>query len=217
MNYSQIVIFSLSIFIAAAIGAIRMKQIDTTFYPFIFCTWLASINEIASLYATSQHVNTAYNNNIYVLAEGLLITWQFKTWGFFRQNKSAFKLLMAILLVIWVLEYHSLQKLEFIGDNFRIIYSFLIVFMSIDLNNKLIYNVKGMLLKNPIFLICAGFILYFTFKIFIEAFLLYGIKASLAFYKDLFLILAWINLFTNILYAIALLCIPKKTFYTIPY
>ncbi|MGN6533241.1 MAG: hypothetical protein ACTHK0_15970, partial [Ginsengibacter sp.] len=69
----------------------------------------------------------------------------------------------------------------------------------------------------PIFFIGTGLIVYYTFKIFIEAFLLYGLEAGQAFYKRLFVILAWINLFTNLLFAYAILCIPKKIYYIEPY
>jgi hypothetical protein len=217
MNYSAIAIFSLSIFIAAGIGAIRIKKIDKAFYPFIFCLWLASVNEIISLILTGYHLNTAVNNNIYVLAEALLIGWQFKNWGLFHQFKNTFVLFIAIIFIVWILEYDSVHKLQNIGANFRIIYSFLIVLMSIHLNNKLIYYHKGKLFKSPVFIIGTGLIIYFTFKIFIEAFLIYGLIATREFYKNLFIILTWINLFVNILYAIAILCIPKKIYYTEPY
>jgi hypothetical protein len=217
MNYSKIVILSLSIFIAAGIGGIRIKKIDKTFYPFIFCLWLAAINESISVMLAAYHINTATNNNVYVLAEALLITWQFKNWGLFLQAGKAFEVYIAIIIGSWIYEYHSWQTLQLIGNNFRILVSFLIVLMSIHLSNKLIYNSKGRLWKSPVFIMITGLIIFFTFKIFIEAFLIYGLNASRGFYKNLFIILTWINFFVNLLYAIAILCIPRKIYYTEPY
>jgi hypothetical protein len=217
MNYSQIVILSLSIFIAAGIGFVRIKKIDKTCYPFIFCLWLAAVNESISVILATYHINTATNNNVYVLAEALLITWQFKNWGLFLQAGKAFEVCIAIIIGSWIYEYHSWQTLQLIGNNFRILVSFLIVLMSIHLSNQLIYHYRGRLWKSPIFLMVTGLILYFTFKIFIEAFLIYGLNASRSLYKNLFIILTWINLFVNLLYAIAILCIPKKIYYTEPY
>jgi hypothetical protein len=217
MNYSKIVILSLSIFIAGGIGAIRIKKIDKTFYPFIFCLWLAAINESISVILATNQINTATNNNVYVLAEALLITWQFKNWGLFQQAEKVFAGCIAIIMGLWIYEFHSWQTLQLIGNNFRIFGSFLIVLMSIHLSNKLIYHYKGRLWKSPVFLMVTGLIIFFTFKIFIEAFLIYGLNASRSFYKNLFIILTWINFFVNLLYAIAILCIPRKIYYTEPY
>jgi hypothetical protein len=217
MNYLQILILSFSIFVPAITGALKIKKIDTTLYPFIFCIWIAAINEVLSAILTSIRIGTAANNNIYVLIEALLIGWQFKNWHLFSFFKWAFRIYVLLLAGIWLVETSFLGELNLIHSGFRITSSFLIVLMSIHMNNKLIYHHKGRLLKSPEFFIGTGLIFYFTFKIFIEAFLLYGLAAGPGFYKNLFIILAWINLFTNLLFAYAILCIPKKIYYIEPY
>lgn len=217
MNYLQILILSFSILIPAIIGALKIKKIDPLIYPFIFYIWIATLNEILSAILTSLKINTAVNNNIYVLTEALLIGWQFKNWGLFAFFKWAFRLYVLLLVAVWLLETSFLSELNLIHSGFIITGSFLVVLMSIHMNNKMIYHHKGRLLKSPVFFIGTGFIFYFTFKIFIEAFLLYGLAAGPGFYKSLFIILAWINLFTNLLFAYAILCIPKKIYYIKPY
>jgi len=172
---------------------------------------------MASAILTLLDINTAANNNIYVFIEALLIGWQFKNWDFFSFSKSGFSVYILVLLAVWLLDTSFLSELNSIHSSFRITASFLIVLMSIHMNNKLIYHHKGTLLKSPVFFIGTGLIFYFTFKIFIEAFLLYGLAAGPGFYKSLFTILAWINLFTNLLFAYAILCIPKKIYYIDPY
>ena len=82
--------------------------------------------------------------------------------------------------------------------------------MSIHINNMLIVTYRKKLLKNPVFLICSGFIIYFTYKILIEAFWLYGLKAGKGFRINVYLLLTWINLIVNLIYALAMLWIPKK-------
>lgn len=217
MNHLQILILSFSILLPAAISALRIKKIDAEFYPFILCIWVAALNEIISAILSTFNINTATNNNIYVITEALLIGWQFKNWGLFRFYKYAFTLYILLIVVVWMFETSFFNELHVINGGFRITGSFLIVLMSILVNNKLIYHYKGALLKSPIFIIGTGLIFYFTFKIFIETFLLYGITVSPGFYKSLFTILAWINLFTNLLFAYAILYIPKKIYYTDPY
>jgi hypothetical protein len=217
MNHFQILILSFSILIPAIAGVARIRKIDTTLYPFIFCIWVATLNEMVSAVLTSFKINTAANNNIYLLVEALLIGWQFKNWGLFSFYKHTFKIYILLVISGWLLEMSFLSELHVINSGFRIVWSFLIVLMSIHVNNKLIYHHRGRLLKSPVFFIGTGLIFYFTFKIFIEAFLLYGLAVGPAFYKKLFVILAWINLFTNLLFAYAILCIPKKIYYIEPY
>jgi hypothetical protein len=217
MNHLHILLLSFSILLPAICGAVRIKKIDTDLYPFIFCMWIAALNELLSATFTYFNINTATNNNVYVLLEALLIGWQFKNWGLFRFYKFAFSLYLLLVLVGWILETSFLTQLDVINGGFRITTSFLIVLMSIHVNNRLIYHYKGKLLKSSVFFIGTGLILYFTFKIFIEAFLLYGLAVGPGFYTRLFFILAWINLITNLLYTYAILCIPKKIYYIEPF
>lgn len=101
MNHFQILILSFSILIPAITGALRIRKIGDTLYPFIFCIWLATLNEILSAILTSARINTAPNNNIYVLGEALLIGWQFKNWGLFRFYKHAFAIYMLAVISGW--------------------------------------------------------------------------------------------------------------------
>src|SRR6185312_3317244 len=213
MNHPLILILSLSIIIPALAAVLKIKKVDKMFYPFIFCIWIAALNELLSALLSYFNINTANNNNIYVLAEAILIGWQFKNWGLFSFSKNALWLYIVPVALIWVLDTSFLYDLHLIKSGFRIICSFLIVLMSIMVNNKLVYHHKGSLLKSPVFFICTALIVYFTFKIFIEAFLLYGLSVSPVFYTALFIILAWINFFTNLLFTYAVLCIPKKIYY----
>ena len=215
MNYRCVILFSLSILVAAIIGVIRFKKIDPAYYPFIICTWIASINEIAGIFITSRGQPTVINNNIYVLIESLLITWQFERWSLFSQHKKTFFLLMAGLLLTWITDSFLISGINQISFYFRLLYSFAIVLMAITVNNNLIFTFKKKLIRSPEFLICTGFILYFTYKILIETFWLYGLNNSKNFRINVYLLLTWINLFVNLIYAIALLWIPKKLRYTV--
>ena len=210
MNYYLVVIFSSSIFIGTLIGWLRFKKTEPAFFPFIICLSVASLNEIISFVITVKGYSTAYNNNIYVLLEALLITWQFKKWGLFNQYKGAYHAVMIIIVITWVAENLFMYKIAAVSFYFRIGYSFIIVLMSIHINNNLILTFRNNLLKSPEFLICSGFIIYFTYKILIEAFWLYGLNAGRDFRINVYLLLTWINLFVNLIYAAALLWIPKK-------
>ncbi len=83
MNFTLLVIFSFSIFIAAIIGGIRYARISAVYHPFLYCLWIGSANEILSYFLIRARHSTAINISIYILIESLLFTWQFKNWGLF--------------------------------------------------------------------------------------------------------------------------------------
>src|SRR5216110_770679 len=104
MNFTLAVIFSFSIFVAAIIGLIRFKRISPVYYPFLYCVWLGTVNEILSYILIRMGYSTAINISIYVLVESLLFTWQFKNWGLFRRSKILFPILIASLILFWSAE-----------------------------------------------------------------------------------------------------------------
>jgi hypothetical protein len=118
-----------------------------------------------------------------------------------------------LLVITWFFDYRTIQGLGSMNLNFRLFYSFLIVLMSIHVCNRLVFTFNGPLLKSPVFLICTSFILYFTYKILVEVFWIYGLNKAKNFRMDVYIIMAWINALANIIYLLAILCIPKKPRY----
>jgi hypothetical protein len=217
MNYNLIVLFSFSIFIAALIGWIRFKRINPTYYPFIFCLWVGLLNEIVSFLIAQAGYQTAVNNNIYVLIESIMFAWQFKRWGIFNQHKNVFGIIITIFAITWVLENIIIWEITMINSYFRIFYSFLLVLMSVGTINNLLFRESDNLLKNPVFLICIGFIIYFTYKVLVEAFWIYGLNSSENFRMRVYDISSYINLFTNLVYALAVLWMPQKQKFSLPF
>ncbi len=215
MLYYQIALMSASIFIAAIIGSIRFNKIDPVYYPIISCFWVASANEIISFVLAVNGFNTVINNNIYVLIESILVTIQFKKWGLFNNRQTAFTGIITLLLITWMIENYYDYAAHAIHYYFRIMYSFIIVLMSIHLNTNIIYSWQHKLVASPVFQFCTGFIIYFTCKIVVEAFWYYGTNFSVRFLTNVYLILSWVNLAVNFIYTSALLCIPAKKKHTL--
>lgn len=214
MSHFEIVLSSSTILLPAIIAVIRFRNIEKSFYPFIICLWVGTLNEIASVVVSWLGYSTILNNNIYVLAEALLILWQFKEWGLFHGYKKSYNTLMSLLVTVWFFENNNITELGKLTLHFRLVYSLMIVILSIQLNTGLVFTYKKNLLKSPVFLLCSGFTVYFTYKILIEVFWVYGLNASIDFRKNVYIILTWINGLVNILYLIAILCIPAKPRYT---
>jgi hypothetical protein len=217
MNYTWFLIFSFSILIAAAIGWVRFKKIAPAFYPFLVCLTLGAINEIISTILAYQRSSTMVNNNIYVLAESLLLITQLARWNAFGKFHSMIPLTLSFLCLLWIAENLLLFKLEGISSYFRLVYSAIIVMLSINVSNFLIATEKGNLLRHPAFLVCMGFLVYFTYKILVEAFWLYGLGKSGSFRENVYSIMIWINLIVNLIYACAVLWMPAKQRFTLQY
>ena len=208
MNYYLIVIFSFSILIAGIIGLFRFPKIQRSYYPFLFFIWLGSLNEILSFLIVQNGGKTVFNNNVYVLLEALVIVYFFKVNHFLK--RSATWMASALMIAAWAVEVFFLQSIHEVGTYFRIGYSFLIVLISIETINKILITGEKNLLKSPMFLICVAFICYFTYKVLINTFWLYGLSKSMLFLRFIYSILIFINLFTNLIYALAILWIPRK-------
>ena len=216
MNFYLILVLSLTICIPAVIGLIRFNKINEAYYPFIIYIWVGAVNEIiGTIFIYTQHSNIV-SLNIYLLIESLLLLWQFVRWRLF-DGRSYFVLLIATaLLFIWVTENFSYFKITRYDSYFTIFYSALFTFMSISSINKLIVTERKMLVKNPHFIICSAFILYFTMVILSEIFWIYGISQNETFVSNVYSISVIINFISIIFYTLAILWMPIKHRFTLP-
>ena len=217
MSYTWFVILSCSIFIPAVISAIRLPKVDSAFHPFIICLWVGAINELISIYLSQSGNSTHVNNNIYVIIEAILLTWQLKKWGAFDRFPVLFYSLIAIFITSWLLENYFLSSIHTTEPWFRLAYSFIIVLLAIQVVNHLIISERRSLIRNPIFLIAIGWIIYFTYKGLIEVFWINGFHSSPGFLINVYSIMIWINLLVNIIFSFAVLWMSEKQRFTLPY
>ena len=216
MSFYLYVILSFTILIAGAIGLVRFQRIHKAYRPLLYFFWLAGTNEILNYILLINGRATQINNNIYVLAEAFLITWYFNKMKIFKSWPPLFYCLLTAFSVAWVLENLIFGGIDTLSLYFRIFYSFGIVLMSIHCINKIITTNRGLLIKNAAFLTCVGFILYFTYKVLVEAFGIYGLSSSLHFQVVVYTILMYINVIVNFIYALAALWMPKRQAFTLP-
>jgi hypothetical protein len=210
MNATISEIFALSILIPAAIALVRFNDVDRSFYPFFVLLWIGALNEVLSVVLLSLGYPTLINNNIYVLGEALSILWFFRNVGAEFLKKGIFLLLASSFIIFWLVENFIIGTITQISSYFRIYYSFVVVILSITTVNHQIVSITKSLLKLPLFLITIGFIIYFTYKILVEAFWVYGLNNSRQFQQNVYAIMMYLNLFVNLLFALAVLWIPRK-------
>jgi hypothetical protein len=218
MTFELSVILSLSsIFIAGILALIRFKKIRQEFYPFIFLLWLGCINESISTILAFNYSNSIINGTIYGLCESIFLLWFFRNLGIFDKHKLLLFGFLILFIVIWVIEsFFSKNFGTKFNSYFGISYSLSVVLLSIHSINRLIFKERE-ILKNPIFLICVGFVVFFTYKVVIETFWAYGLKESRSFRINVYTILIYINLVCNLIYALAILWMRKKQAFTLQF
>jgi hypothetical protein len=217
MSFELNAAFSLSIGIGAIAGCIRLRKIDTAFLPYLIWLWVGFINEISSIMLMKAGYGNIISYNLFSLFEAVVLTIQFKSWGLFRKKSVSYSVLQLFFAVSWCTETALRKNLSEVNSYFIICYSAIVVLLSINMLNKIMFEEPSALIRNPIFLICMGLIIYFTYAILVEAFWLYGLNKSTQFRISIYEILAYINLFTNIVFAIATIWIPLKRQYILRY
>jgi len=216
MNLTWELATTYSVLIPAVTGWVRFKRIHPTFYPLLFVIWLGLLNElISSVLIFGLRSSNAVNSNFYVLAEALLLLWQFERWGTFSNKKQFYQITFAAILCAWMIDNFLISGITHFCSYFMIFYSTLICLLSIDHINFIVIRERKNILRNAGFLICATFVVYHSYKAMVEAFWLYG-KGSPAFKDNVYKIHGAINFLSNCIFALAILWAPQKQKFSLP-
>jgi hypothetical protein len=204
---------SYSVGIAAVIGLIRLGKLPKSYRPFIIILVLGFANELLSQSLIKRGYYNHVNTNVYSILESLLLLWLFRNWNLFPGNRNRYWIMGILFILLWSIDWLFISP--FFVSYFNIVYSFLVVLMSIHMINQIVFIHKAALLRNAQFLISLGFVIYFTFKVLIEIFWVYGFRASSEFTNSIYDIMAYINFAVNLLFAYAIIWIPRKQEYTL--
>lgn len=215
MSYETTVVFKYSIIIAVIMGLVRYNRISRSYHPFIIIVVMGFFSELSSTITIAIYKSNAVPANIYYIVECLLWLWQFKRWGIGIKNKTVANALTVGLIVAWIVEMKVKGITQFCSI-FPILYSFTLVFFAINQINKLIVEEKTNLLRNAKFMICVGVIIFYPYCILVESFYIFDIEESDGFLSNVYYILMYVNLFVNLLYALAVLWIPTRERFTLP-
>ena len=214
MKFYFYLALNLSIFIPGIVAIMRYRFVQKSYYPFIYCLWLGCINESISLYKVFNNSHTLINNNVYVLLESLLLLLFFYRLGL-TISKNILFTLSTLFIIAWVSENFIFRSITVNSTYFRIFYSFILVLLSVNTINKKIFTRNKALLSDATFMICCGFIIYFTYKIIVQAFAIYGFSKQSAFLLNIYIIMYYINFTVNIIYTFAVIWMPRKIKYSL--
>jgi hypothetical protein len=209
MPATPIFLLSLLILFPFSVGLIRWRFICRRYYPLLLLFGLALLAELITRYTIiSKNTGWIPANNFYILLESILIPLQFFVWGYMRKKINVFYILIAVLVAGWITEHLVLGSITRLYPYFRMFYSLLIVLLSINILNYLVIHEEKNLVKHPVFIICTGFIIFFTYQLVYEG--IYHIVSNLDSIDTSKLNNAFsiINALCNILYGIAFLLVP---------
>ena len=202
-------LISQSILLPFLVGLVRFRRLGWTYRPFLILLVLGALNEpVSYLFIRTMHSN-AIPNNLYALAEWILIAWQFHRWGFLRTQEKVYFGLVGLVSLVWVVEDLILWQITTFPPYFQIFYCFLTVLLSVNKINFMITYDDRRLYSNPIFLICIGFIIFFIYRIVYEWAYQTSVRGSTETALFVIMLFGYVNALTNIIFAIALMCIPR--------
>jgi len=213
-------IFSLSIGLAVIIGIVRFRRIDSAYYPFIYNTIIALVVEILNRILTEAGYPRAFILvlNIFSYIDFILFLWLFHNWGLFNRKKSTFISIASVFFVIWLLNNLLVSHFEEKHNlYFFILYSFALIFFSVNTFNKEVVHERSSIFRNAKFWICLGVIIFYSFFIVVASTglsLFTQSNLSVEFRRELQAISVFSNLLVNILYAVAVIWIPRKKNFT---
>jgi hypothetical protein len=216
-SYLQIFLLSFSIAIPAIIGLVRYKKMDPTYHPFIWICCALTLNETIRYILIQNKVYTFTSYNIALPIICFLYIYQFKRWGLFRHRARLPLIIAGLMLTIWVADHFLINGnlLKTRTYYFRVCYSLLLVLMSVSTINHLIVSEKKNLLLNPKFLICICLMVYYTYRILVDAFSLNNM--SEAFLRQLGDFNRYLLIGLNLIFALAALWIPRKKNFTLQF
>ncbi|TAG11201.1 MAG: hypothetical protein EAZ13_05380 [Sphingobacteriia bacterium] len=217
MNYKLTEFLAYLIGIAAIIGLIKIRTIHQANYPFILFLWLGFINEILSTIFISLYHTNVINSNIYVLFSTVILLYQFKCWNLFSDKKNFFLFLALSIALFWIYENFIFSSFYIFNGYSRVIFSLLIILMSIHSIRSVVSKKGQKLAQNHIFIACISLIFFYTSKAIVEIFWINGLNSSKIFRIQLHRINVYVNLVTNIFYVIVILWMPKKQKCTFQY
>ena len=209
-------LLSESILFPLIAGLVRLRRIRKSSYqPFFILVLTGVLAEIVSAIMIQRIGGNAIANNVYFLFEWLLIAWQFQAWGLLRSRKRLFYILAAAPCLVWVIENLVFGQIVLFSPYFQVFYCFLIVLFSVNTINFMITHDYRRLFGNTIFLVCIAFIIYFVYRIIFNWAYQTSLKGATQTTSLIITMMSYINALTNVIFAIALLQIPRPQKFTL--
>ncbi len=202
-------LLAISCIVPAFIGLFIFKGIEVKFRPFIYIMWIVALTELIAKLGNMLRqkiiIATAYNTSF-------LITIIMFLWFFYNvqviKNKRQVYLLIALSFLAWVAAWLYYKSLLITFVFYYMYIGIVVVVLSVELLNRQVFKLKMSPKSNFLFLIPATLIFHFGVYIFVTTSMMFGTMDP-QLRGRLFSIFAIVNACSYLLYAYALLHLPK--------
>lgn len=190
----------------------RWKRLKSKYLPLSLLILAGLTNELLSLYNVYASHSNALNSNLFVLIEFLLTGILFLKLQS-GISKTFLQTTMILGILIWVTDNLIINRLSSNNSLFRMAASLIIVYLSIDKINQLIFFNRINNLKHVDLWLAFSFLIFHAYKTFVETFHIFPMQLGQFIYEMLWLIMNIINIFSNLLFTFAIICLPQKRTY----
>lgn len=196
--------------IPALYALYKSRKLDRTVIPFVMILQLSFICEVLGLILIKFYGNNIVSYDVSGLLGGLLCILQLAIWDKNSWNRWIYFSLAGILPASWFLEWLFIQEANYFFSYSIISQSLILVALSINIAiRRFIFNVAG-IARDAIFIVCIAFIIFNSYGLLTELYLLSGFKHYAIWNKHVAGIFSFVNFFVNLLYLYALSCMPQK-------
>ena len=202
----------MSIIFSVIIGIVRWRVIDLAYYPFIYNIIIVLLVEIINGMHTYS-VATVELLNIYSIIDFCLFAWLFHNWGLFNYKRKWLLIIISTAGAVWVYITFFVTGFSYINNPFLLLYSAALIFFSVTTFNKIVVQERVNIFTNAKFWICIGIIIFYSFFIVTRATDLSAgllLNISKPFLQRLQKINNYSNVLVNLLFAVAVIWIPRK-------
>lgn len=174
---------------------------------------IGALSDLISYVTIKLYGHNTVNGNIYLLVEFILFGFLFKRWP--SKRVSRFHLFIIIVgVLLWVADNLMLHSLFANNSMSRLGCYFLLVGICIDQLVSTLLNRASFIILSDI-LICMAFLFHYSYRAFIESFLLYTTHLDSSYFISLWVIDNGLNILTNLMITLAFICYRHKPTYSI--
>lgn len=216
MLYYITAAISLLIIVPAVVGWARFRYIDQSYRPLVYLLTLGFINEVISVYSVFRYGTNTINYNIFVLVETQLVLWQLRNWDDRGKSALFYRGFATVFIIIWFAEWVWRGSISQFFSFFIITHGLCISLLSLSIIGSSFFHMQNRLLKDPVFLVCSGFVIYYTYMAMLEVYWVFGYAHNSTITWWVNILLSIINFFINFVYCFSLLCIPRSRQFIFP-
>lgn len=210
MNFWFFVGLSATILLPVLASFFRLRETEGGYLPFFLLLWAGAVNEAIKLYLVLHHRGHAVTSNAFSLVQVLLLVWQFRNWGLFGRRAGLFLPVLVLVAGAWLVSTLVFPQPRGFNTLFHFFSSLVLALMALSVLSRQIIRNQVPLLKDPVFLVSGGVAFFFAYASLTEVLWWAGLYRGDVFQTRVYVIFSFVNFFTNLLFFVAVLWIPRK-------